>query len=42
MMKMMTITADTTDPLALLEGPKTYVGYTDDELCRGKPAVRVR
>ena len=42
MMKMMTITTDTTDPLALLKGPKTYVGYTDGELCRGKPAVRIR
>ena len=42
MMKMMTVTTDITNPLALLEGPKTYVGYTDDELCRGKPAVRIR
>ena len=42
MMKMMTVTTDITDPQVLLVGPKTYVGYTDDELCRGKPAVRIR
>jgi hypothetical protein len=42
MMKMMTVTTDITNPLAMLDGPKTYVGYTDDELCRGKPAVRIR
>ena len=42
MMKMMTVTTDITDPSVLLQGPRTYVGYTDDELCRRRPAVRIR
>jgi hypothetical protein len=42
MLKMMTVTADITDPRVLLEGPKTYVGFTDDELCRGRAGVRIR
>jgi hypothetical protein len=45
MLEMATIFTDMTDPVALANpeaGIKHYAGFTDDELRRGKPAVRVR
>ena len=39
MLCMMTICADATDPSA---GVRTYAGYTEQELLRGKPGVRLR
>ena len=45
MLKMLTVFTDLCDPAALAnpaDAIKTYAGYTDAELHRGKPAVRVR
>ncbi len=43
MAKMLTILADTTEPVAdPKDSIRTYAGYTDAELMRGKPGVRVR
>jgi hypothetical protein len=38
MLQMMVVTADATDPSI---GVRTYAGYTDQELLRGKPGVRI-
>jgi hypothetical protein len=43
MLQMLTITADATKPVANpADAMRTYAGYTDDELRRGRPAVMVR
>ena len=45
MLRMMTVLTDLCDPTALADPQaviKTYAGFTDDELRRGKPAIRVR
>jgi hypothetical protein len=46
MLRMMTVFTDLTDPSLDLANPganvRTYAGYTDDELRRGRPAVRIR
>src|SRR5262249_31453065 len=39
MLHMITVFTDTTD---LSVGVRTYAGYTDDELRRGRPAVMIR
>jgi hypothetical protein len=39
MLRMITVYVDATDPSA---GARTYAGYTEDELRRDRPAVRVR
>jgi hypothetical protein len=39
MMQTLTVTVDATNPQ---QGVRDYAGYTDAELMRGKPAVRVR
>jgi hypothetical protein len=45
MLAMVTLFADVTDPAAFVNSEaafRTFAGYTDDELRRGNPAVRVR
>jgi hypothetical protein len=41
MLKMTTLLADLTDPTDPEGSIRTYAGYTDDELRRGKPVVMV-
>lgn len=44
MLQMMTITLDATNPVAIVrpeDAIRTYAGYTDEELRRGKPSVSV-